>query len=179
MVPHQEREARLFWRSGRQGIAALRTVCTKQFEQAAAEHLQHLHHQRLWQVAAGGLPVAHCGQAPALRLIGEASDCHPEQARAVSRLRRLLQAQLHQKRAALAARAPARQMKGEIEALVVCEGAGLGIIPPGGEVGAGVREVGTKQGRGRGDGLGQLQRTNLIAGIHAVAPAAEPNIPET
>ena len=166
-------------RSGRHGITTLGAPGLEQGEQTAAERLQRLRHRRLRQMAAGGLPVAQRGQPPALRFVGEAPDRHPQQPRAGAGRGRRFQAQLHQERAALAARAPARQVEGEIQALLIGEGAGVGIVAPGGEVGAGVREVSTKQGRGRGDGLGQLQRTDLIAGIHAVAPAAEPNIPET
>ena len=70
-------------------------------------------------------------------------------------------------------------MERQIQALLVCVGAGLRIITPGHQIGPGIREVAAKQGCGRGDRLGQLQRSDLITGIHAVAPAAEPDMPET
>jgi hypothetical protein len=64
-------------------------------------------------------------------------------------------------------------MKGEVEALPLREGPGLGVVAPGGEIGAGSREVLPKQGCNGGHGLGPLQRSDLIGGIHAVVAAAE------
>ena len=163
--------------SGRIGRLTLRG---KEFKDAADEAMQGLHHRRLGQMAAGGLPIAHAGQAPTLRFIGEASDHHPQQpGPGRTTARGMLQPQLHQERAALAAGAPARQMKGEIEAFLLGVGAGLGIVAPGGEIGACIREVLTEQhcnGRHR---LRQLHGSNLLRRVHAVAPAAELRVPKT
>ena len=70
-------------------------------------------------------------------------------------------------------------MKGEIQAVLLGEGTGEGVVAPGAEIGAGIRKVGPKQGRHRGDRLGLGQRSNLVGGIHAVSPEQNRCIPET
>jgi hypothetical protein len=70
-------------------------------------------------------------------------------------------------------------MKGEIEALLLSEGAGEGIVTPGGEIGPGIGEVAAEQGRRRGDRLGQCQRSGLVGGIHAVSPEQNRSMSKT
>jgi hypothetical protein len=70
-------------------------------------------------------------------------------------------------------------MKGEIQAFRLSESPGLGVITPGGEVGAGIGELLAKQRRDGCDALGQFHGSDLVRRIHAVAPAAEPHISET
>ena len=70
-------------------------------------------------------------------------------------------------------------MKGEIQALLLSKGPRLGIVAPGGEVGAGIGKVLAKQHSYRSDPLRQFHRSDLVGRIHAVAPAAEPRIPKT
>ena len=70
-------------------------------------------------------------------------------------------------------------MKGEVKALPLRKGPGLGVVAPGGEIGPGIRERLTKQGCDGGHGLGPLQRSDLIGGIHAVVAAAELQSVET
>ena len=91
-------------------------------------------------VGAGGLPIPHGGQPPALGFIGEAADQHPQQPGPTS-CRSRFQLQLHQQRAALQAGAPTGEMEGEIQALRLGEFAGEGIVAPGAEIGAGIGEV--------------------------------------
>jgi len=92
---------------------------------------------------------------------------------------RPLQPQLHQQRAALGAGAPAGKVKGEVHGFAVGEGAGERVVAPGGEVGPGGGEARAEQGHGRGDRLGQLQRSGLIGRIHAVSPEQNPRMAET
>jgi len=157
-----------------------RSTRAEQLKHLPHKPLQRLHHSRLGQMRAGGLPVAQAGQPPTLRLIGEAADRHPQQAWPGQLTRRwLLKPQLNQKGAALAAGAPTRQVKGEIEAVLLSVRAGLWVVAPRGEVGAGIREVLAKQHGNGSHTLRQFHGSDLVGRIHAVAPAAEQRIPKT
>jgi hypothetical protein len=70
-------------------------------------------------------------------------------------------------------------MKRQIQAFLLSESAGLGVIAPGGEIGAGIGELLAKQHGHRSNALSQFHRSDLVGRIHAVAPAAEPHISET
>ena len=146
-------------------------VATKQLEQFPADSTQALAHLGLGQVRAGGTPVADCGQAPALGFIGEAADQHPQQARAPIPLAGWpFQPQLHQQGSALQPGTPARKVEGEIQGFTFLKSPGQGVVAPGLEVGAGVREMLAKQAGHRGNGLGQFQGSGLIGGVHALHP---------
>ncbi len=146
----------------------------EQVEQLPADPPQLVRHIAVGQVGTGGEPLAHRGQPPALRLIGEPSDQHPQQAWATRRTAPIqggpLQPQLHQQGTALQPGTPAREVQGEVEGLLLVESPGEGIVPPGVEIGAGGGELLAELAHHRGDGRGQLHGSCLISRIHAVFP---------